>query len=792
MGIFYRRPLFCICAALMLGLTVGCLAARAGMPALPVGLLLAALCLAAGILVVILCRRSDKRRGLWAAVFGLVLSAAVLWGAGTVKGALREDSFGTYAADTDGTVWRVTGEVMERLSDGSQITTYRVRVDTVNGERVGSRLRPQEALLSCAYACDLQPGFTVDMVVRPVSVLEVSGFMGTSYEADGMTVGLVSEVETDYTVLSETPTGLRGLTDALRRRLAAQLDLLVGAKGRGLPSALLLGERGYIDPVLRRDFGRAGVSHLLAISGLHMTLLFGLWAALLKRLTVPKPVRGVLLLLLSVCYLWLLGFPPSATRAVIMLGAIYLSWLWGQSSDPLTSLGLAGALILGIDPFTVMDVGFWMSFSAALGLVTVMPLLQWSIPSGRQKTAWKRLIKRARIRVLGLAVAFLAGIIAMSFSLWVTSFVYGTISLWSPFITLLLTPFCAFLLIASPLVLPLAGTVAGDCLLIPAIRAVCGWMAGLSGAVSSLPFGNISVRGTACAVIIVVMTLALLCLLAVRLPHGRRWAVCLPILCGWVLLIGAVGLTDLIHRNEVTVTYRQTSAASEALVLTHGSDAVICDLSDGSLTAMSTAVRQAEALGTTEVSAVILTHYHSRMPGMLYRLFSSERVRLLYLPEPLTEDDWYLFSSVLDTAERAGVPVRLYRPGDASGDGDALTLFGGTSLSLYTDRIGRSAQPVLLVSVRTARDSLLYAGSALMESNLGILSDRLAAGCGTLIFGGHGPLYKQAYGLPEGYRAEVVCFGGTDAAAYFDTGSLSGTPPVLLVGGYRGMMVMDK
>lgn len=795
MDITYRRPLFCVCASLMLGVTAGCLAARAGLPAFLVGVILASLCLIGGVSVCVLLRARPvgRRRGLWAAALVLVLAMSVTWGSGVMGAALREDSFGSCAPTEDGSsIWCVRGTVMERLADGSQITTYRMQVDSVNGERVGSPLRPAQALLSCAYASDLQPGFSVVMTARPVPIMEVSGFMGTSYEADGMTVGLISEIETDCVVLSEVPTGLRGRTDALRRRLSAELDLAVGSAGHGLPSALLLGERGYLDPVLRRDFKYAGVSHLLAISGLHITLLFGLLAALLKWLTVPKAARGILLLILSFSYLWLLGFPPSACRAVVMLGVVYLSWAWGRSSDPLTSLGLSGALLLGVDPFTVMDVGFWMSFSAAFGLVTVMTLLQVSVPAGRQKTVWGRVSKRLRIRAFGLAAALCAGIVAMSFSLWVTSFVYGTVSLWSPFLTVLLTPLCALLLILSPLVLPLAGTVLGEYALIPAVRAVCGWMAGLSGAVSSLPFGTISVRGTVCAVIIIAMTLSLLLLLCLRLPKARRWAVCLPILCGWVLLLGTVGTGRLLHRSEVTVTYRQTSAASEALLLTNGRGAVICDLSDGSLTAMSTAVRQVQSMGTTELSAVVLTHYHSRMPGMLYRLFSSERVRLLFLPEPVTENDWYLLSSVLDTAERAGVPVRLYRPGNAHQDGDVLTLFGGTSLCLYVDRIGRSAQPVLLVSVRTERDALLYAGSALSESGLAPAADRLAAGCDVLILGGHGPLYKQTYGLPAGCTAGTVCFGTTDAAAYFDPSSLPDAPPVMLVGGYRGVLKMDK
>lgn len=80
----------------------------------------------------------------------------------------------------------------------------------------------------------------------------------------------------------------------------------------------------------------------------------------------------------------------------------------------------------------------------------------------------------------------------MTFSLWITSLTVGTVSLWSPLATLLLTPLCGFVLAASLFALPLAGQWVGGTVLLPALRRVCGWMGGCAawlggGSVAGVP-----------------------------------------------------------------------------------------------------------------------------------------------------------------------------------------------------------------------------------------------------------------------------------------------------------------
>ena len=259
----------------------------------------------------------------------------------------------------------------------------------------------------------------------------------------------------------------------------------------------------------------------------------------------------------------------------------------------------------------------------------------------------------------------------------------------------------------------------------------------------------------------------------------------LPLLAGWIAMGGVLGVHALTTAGDMTVTFVQPSSQSDMLVLTEGHTAVICDLSNGSLTAVNGAVRAAEEEGATEISALMLTHYHSRTAGTLTAILSRETVRELWLPVPDTEEEYYLLLSYLEKAESAGVPVSLYS------EGEALILFGGCDAVLETDMIKRSVQPVLLLSLDGGEGSqVVYCGSAVFESELADTARELTAQADTVIFGNHGPLVKAPFGegltfLPD---ATVILSGEGDVAGWFTPPSIDEQP--LWLGEWKGKMAV--
>ena len=764
MHIFRHRPLFLCCFGFTLACFAGFFLPLAGKLLCGVGLLIG---------TILFCLwRMRRKDGPRAGLCGVLCLLAL---AGFLLSHLYFESGNARALSSlEGHTVTVTGTVTDRRGSGGFMTSYAVELTSV-----GDAPAHGKVLLTCHYVSDLQPGYAVEMEVTVISPDEAAGdgYDATALVGDGYLAGLLSESEETVTVTSENTGGLSVRAGALRRRLAVELNTLT-PHAEGLPSALLLGDKAALSDSVRRDFSRAGVSHLLAISGLHVTLLFGLFEGLLRLIRLPKRGRAVVLFVCALGYLTLLGFPPSATRAVVMLGAVYLSYLLSARADPLTSLGLAGALILAVTPYAVADAGFWMSYLATLGLVAVMPEVN-------------RIAKERAGRASLLAVGFfkvltgiLVGLVAMSFTLPVVAVVIGEMGVLSPVSTLILTPFCGIVLVLSLLTLPFGGGVVGT-VLGGLTEGLCGVMSSLASWMGEPSWAVVSLRHPAAAPVAFGMLIGVLILLAVRLPKRRQWTVILPLLAGWVALGGVLGVHALATDGKMTVDYIQPSSQSDMLVLTEGREAVICDFSNGSLTAMNRAARTAEEAGATEISVLMLTHYHSRTAGTLTAFLSRETVRALWLPVPETEEEYYLLLSYLEKAEAAEVPVSLY------GEGETLTLFGGCEVALETDMIGRSVQPVLLLSLNAGAGSrVVYCGSAVFESGLADRASELVSKADTVIFGNHGPLVKAPFGddltyLPD---AAVILSGEGDVAGWFMPDSAHGHP--LWLGEWSGKIAV--
>ncbi len=156
-----------------------------------------------------------------------------------------------------------------------------------------------------------------------------------------------------------------GQRTALARRLCTAVP---GDTGE-LMAAMLLGERSLLSPEITRNFRRVGLSHVLALSGLHLGVLLSVVRWIFRHLRLPRRAEAPLSLLLLLGYLALTGFPVSVVRAGIMTGAATLAFPLRREADSITSLSLSAMLICLLRPAAVFDVGFYLTFAATLGVL---------------------------------------------------------------------------------------------------------------------------------------------------------------------------------------------------------------------------------------------------------------------------------------------------------------------------------------------------------------------------------------------------------------------------------------
>ncbi len=257
---------------------------------------------------------------------------------------------------------------------------YPVRILEVDGEPV----EPFQVRLSCTEALDCEP---MDQVLCRLQFYTfASGGLfspSSSRLAEGSVLGAfpVGYGAFTYARLPDSEAPGR-ILPALRHYSARALDRCLPGDEAGLLQAALLGRRSELSESIQTDFRLTGCSHMLAVSGLHMTMV-GTFLNLLLGLTpLSRRLRPVVSVLILACYLTLTGFPVSALRSFIMFAICSLGEALRQMPDAFNSLGAAVTLICLFDPFAGGSLGFVLSVLATAGMALLARPLEEKLCPG--------------------------------------------------------------------------------------------------------------------------------------------------------------------------------------------------------------------------------------------------------------------------------------------------------------------------------------------------------------------------------------------------------------------------
>ena len=189
----------------------------------------------------------------------------------------------------------------------------------------------------------------------------------------------------------------RVLAFAFRARAWAEATLkkyVDGAQEQAIASALVLGVTDGLDNELRSAYAATGTMHILAVSGLHVSMLYLILLWTLKpfhRLPGGKWFVAVTALFTLWLYAFITGLSPSVLRAVTMFSFFALARPWARSTNVYNTLAVSAFFMLLLDPFLIRSVGFQLSYLAVLGIVYLYPriLVLWE-PRHRITTRiWK-------------------------------------------------------------------------------------------------------------------------------------------------------------------------------------------------------------------------------------------------------------------------------------------------------------------------------------------------------------------------------------------------------------------
>lgn len=168
--------------------------------------------------------------------------------------------------------------------------------------------------------------------------------------------------------VKEQRSGVREVVEIWKTEMMNRCEKIYPDEEAGILEAMLFGEKSELSGDIKELYQAAGISHVLVISGLHISLLALAVAGILRRLGFPMPVWVILSVGVLAGYGILIGQPTTAVRALLMFFVLQGARLLGRSYDLLSALAFAGIRMLLDNPDLILDGGCRLSFCAVIGV----------------------------------------------------------------------------------------------------------------------------------------------------------------------------------------------------------------------------------------------------------------------------------------------------------------------------------------------------------------------------------------------------------------------------------------
>lgn len=439
---------------------------------------------------------------------------------------------------------------------------------------------------------------------------------------------------------------------SLKSKLIEVYNHMLAEQEAGVLAAMLLGEKYLLGEEIKELYQVNGISHVLAISGLHVSLIGMTIFHLLKKLKLPVILATFLSIFFIYSYGLLTNLSVSTNRAILMMILLLLSTIFGKTYDMLSAISLSALLILMQNPYQLFGAGFLLSYGAVLGIGVLLPILTLLFPTKNSLLLSLYISISAQLATLPAIVYFFFRVP-----------VYGVLT------NLIILPFVTLLTLAS-LLAGIAGIlntplgiflVGGSNYILQFYEWTCRLISGLPK--SLLTVG----RPDALRILLYGVLVLIFTLIARR--YKKK--------CSVLLLIAAVVILLIPHKVVgLEITFLDVGQGDGIYMETETKTTYLID--GGSQDVYKPGKNRLEPFllskGKDYIDYAIITHPDSDHTSGIMELIQESRIRIgcLLLPSIEEKDEAYLGLETL--AENRGIPVRYLSAGDRIKDGE-LSLF---------------------------------------------------------------------------------------------------------------------
>jgi len=259
----------------------------------------------------------------------------------------------------------VIAEVISNGEIKEYKTTYKIKITKINSQKVNIKILLNIKENSLKYG-DI---ITFKAILEtPNTARNEGGFDYRNYLKTKNIVFIADSKMEEIEILKQKKS-VSKLINNIKEHLIQNIEKLLDKQTSGLCIGLLLGEKSTLDDDIEESFRNSNLSHMLAISGAHISyILLGVESFFIYT-KMHKRWGKIVLIIFLLFFTALVGFTPSVTRAVIMSILNLMSSLLYRKSDIYQNLAISSLLILIFNPYTLYDIGFQLSFGGTLGIV---------------------------------------------------------------------------------------------------------------------------------------------------------------------------------------------------------------------------------------------------------------------------------------------------------------------------------------------------------------------------------------------------------------------------------------
>lgn len=434
----------------------------------------------------------------------------------------------------------------------------------------------------------------------------------------------------------------------LRQSALRVIDRNFSKETAPMAKALLIGYKNELSREEKTAFSRAGLSHIMAVSGLHVGFLLAPFWVIIPFFWTYRYGRQIGLLFLIVIlfyYAGLTGFSASVTRASITGGFIIYARLFNKIRDSINLTALAAAIIILLDPAAIFDIGFQLSFTAVYIILLTLPTIN---------TFYPHRIRYSRLGPLGSII--LVSVIVQAGLFPILSHYFGEFSLIGPLANAVVVPFLGIILPYATFMLFIAIILptAGFYLNLPADY----FLQGMNKFVITIAaWENSWIQVSSPGPLLFLIWTAAIFLIASWHIPVIRWKLLITLL-SLTIVQQLTALTKNIRPPKLEITILDVGQGDAAVIKTPLGKNILIDAgrwTPGYNSGRSTILPHLKGEGISKLDAVFLSHPHADHIGGILDLIEHIPIDIIY--NSGFEYDSNLYHSYLARAAKQNIPV---------------------------------------------------------------------------------------------------------------------------------------